>query len=124
MRVKESLNRLERIYFRLREATLSDQKPEAGAIIALRQEFAIEYGSFMLALNEDIGVTENHALHTSLKDKMDTLRIRLMSYTMAWQPRQIQENPQAYRDAAETIADLVGNFIASTRQQLQVSGVD
>lgn len=113
-----SLDRLEDTYELLVSATLSDVPPDAQAILALRQRFAVEFGSLLLALDDDLHKHRNRTKHDELQDRVKTVRIRLMSYTLAWQPAQIEENPQSYREAAQAIADLVHDFIVETRSQV------
>lgn len=114
-----SLDLLEDTYHLLVSATLSDTAPDAQVILALRQRFALQFGSLLLALEDDLAKTQHRALHDELQDRVKTLRIRLMSYTMAWQPAQIADDPKAYREAAQAIADMVWRFITRTRTQLK-----
>lgn len=114
-----SLDLLEDTYHLLVTATLSDKAPDAQVILALRQRFALQFGSLLLALEDDLGKAQHRALHDELQDRVKTLRIRLMSYTMAWQPAQIADDPKAYREAAQAIADMVWRFITRTRTQLK-----
>lgn len=120
----ESLHRLEDIYHMLVAATLSDKPPDSIAIVALRQRFAIEFGSLLLALGDDLNTKEHRALHDELLHRVKTLRTRLMSYTMAWQPAQIEADPGAYREAARSIADMVWQFIVEARQRLEQVDTD
>ncbi|RIV89277.1 hypothetical protein [Aurantiacibacter zhengii] len=119
MSVHEALDRLEETYRLMVSATLSDRLPDAAEILALRQRFAIEFGNLMLALKDDLKGQGNHSLHDEVLDRLKTLRIRLMSYTLAWQPAQIEEDPLAYREAAEGMAEMVQRFITDTRTLLK-----
>lgn len=119
MTLPETLDRLESIYDRLQRAALSKAKPDAMEILFLRQQFARAYIDFVKALEADDDLEAHSRAKASLKDALDTMRIRLMSYTMAWQPQQIEADPAGYREAAQGIADMVGGFIAEARGQLQ-----
>ena len=119
MSVHEALDRLEETYRLMVSATLSDRLPDAAAILALRKRFAIEFGNLMLALKDDLRGHGNRSLHDEVLDRLKTLRIRLMSYTLAWQPSQIEEDPGAYREAAKGMADMVQRFITDTRALLK-----
>lgn len=114
----ESLDRLEDTYQLMLASTVSDRTPDAVAILALRHRFAIEFSSLSASLANDLNRRENRALRYRLQDRLKTLRIRLMSYTMAWQPAQIEQDPEGYRDAAQTIAEMVRRFIVETRAAL------
>lgn len=121
MLVHESLDRLERAYDLLVDATLDEKSPDAAEILFLRRRFAVEFRSFLLAVD---GELRNHgALHAQLRTRAETLRIRLMSYTLAWQPSQIEDDPVAYRAAAEEIAETVRRFIADARERLEKAGI-
>lgn len=123
MALYETLDRLEFIYYRLERATLLDAVPDPLEIIFLRQQFARAYDDFAAALQADEMMQGQPALAASLRDELGTMRIRLMSYTMQWQPAQIEAEPEAYRKAAQVIADLVWDFIGSTRDRLAKAGI-
>lgn len=119
MHALSALDRMEETYGLLVAATLSDRPPDAQAILALRERFAIEFGSLLLALGDDLQARDRRDLYDELDDRLKTLRIRLMTYTMAWQPAEIEADQKAYRQAAQEIADLVRRFIRQTRAQLE-----
>lgn len=113
-----SLDRLDAIHDLLVSATLSDRPPDLLEILALRQRFAVAFGTLLLTLGDDLHSPSHRALHQELQDRLETLRIRLMSHTLAWQPRQIEDDREGYHHAAQETAKLVRNFIADTRVQL------
>ena len=115
----ESLDRLENVYHLLVSATLADTPPDLLAILALRQRFAVEFKTLLLTLGDDLNAPAHGTLHDELQDRLGTLRIRLMSYTLDWQPRQIEDDRKGYRQAAQDTADLVRQFIAETRDELE-----
>lgn len=119
-----SLDRLERVYHLLVIATLSDRPPDALAILTLRQRFAVEFGTLMHALEEDLRPSKHRLLQKDLQGRLKTVRIRLMTYTLAWQPAQIEADPVAYREAAQTMADMIWSFISDARMRLMQAGVE
>ena len=110
-----ALDRLEETYDLMVVATLSDRVPDAKEILALRQRWTTQMNDLLLALRAELGHEKNRLLLAELEDRLHTLRIRLMSYTMAWQPRQIEEEPEAYRRAAGDMAMRVRNVITEVR---------
>lgn len=123
MLIHESLTRLERACDLLVNATRSEESPDAAAILLLRRRFAVAFRGLLLALDGGLREARHRALHTQLQSRAETLRIRMMSHTMAWQPAQIEADPGAYRAAAEDIAECVRRFIAETRSSLDRAGV-
>lgn len=119
----ESLDRLESTCDLLVTANLSGKSPDAAAILLLRRRFAVEFRGFLLALDGGLKDPRHRALHTQLQNRAEALRTRLMSYTMAWQPAQIDAEPAAFRAAAREIAEAVRRFIADTRTSLDRAGV-
>ena len=113
----DALERIENIYHRMIEATLSEAPPDASEILYLRREFARACDSFLAALDSET-MAHHRSLATSLKNAIGTLRIRLMSYTMHWQPSRIEEMPAAYHIAAEDMARVVWSVISSARASL------
>ena len=116
--ISETLDRLEALYDLMAITALSGTRPDAMEIVLLRQQFVIAYLDFVRAVDADEMLAAHPRLRSSLTDALDTMRIRLMSYTMDWQPERIDADPEGYRDAAERIAKMVGSFIADTRESL------
>ena len=122
MTVYDALQRIEKVYHLMVEATLSDAPPDANEILYLRREFARACDSFTAALDSET-MMQHRFLATSLKNAIGTLRIRLMSYTMHWQPARIDEMPAAYRIAAEDMAGIVWSVISDVRISLKQAKV-
>lgn len=116
--LRTCLDRLEDIYQRLETAALSSDRPDAAEIVFLRRQFAKAYLDFLDALDGDPLIAAHPRVSDQLKETLGTMRIRLMSYTLEWQPAQIEEDEQGYRAAARRIEEMVGRFIRETRAAL------
>ncbi|APE29481.1 hypothetical protein [Aurantiacibacter gangjinensis] len=124
MTLHSTLDGVAEIYRRLETAALHDTTPDAEEILYLRRQFAKAYLAFTEALDDPAFQAAHPALAASLKDRMGTLRIRLMTHTLDWQPDHIRQEPAAYRKAAIAVRDLVGDFIEETRKRLNEDGID
>ena len=123
MLIHESLNRLERACDLLVSATLSEESPDSAAMLLLRRRFAVAFRSLLLALVGGLRAARHRALHARVRGRAETLRIRMMSHTMAWQPAEVGADPAAFRAESESLAGAVRGFIADTRTALERAGV-
>ena len=122
MAVREALDRIERVYRRMVDATLSDAPPDAAEILYLRQQFARACDEFIAALGSD-KMDGHRALAARIEQSIGTLRIRLMTYTLHWQPALIESEGTAYRKAAQDMADTVWAVITTARSDLAGAGL-
>lgn len=108
MSVSETLGRMEVLSGRFGQEG-------SGAIIGLRQEFAIECGNLLKAYCDDPAVFGNRELFNELQEGLEAVRSRMSNHQLKWQGERIAQDPAAYHKASEAVNAAVMEYIATAR---------